>query len=201
MPTGVQRQAFPIHGVSPACPRDCCSYSPRSCTVPALAQAQLGIKGGLSYGSVTNSGLLPGTDGQRDGFAVGVSANTGGIVGFGVEALYAQRGTSNAHLDYVDVPVYLRVAAPSPVSPFAYVGPQASYELKCGANSEICAGSGRPRLTWSGVIGAGVKLAALNNISLEGRYVYGLTDLSFDTVSSSGSYKTRTFMILAGVGF
>lgn len=171
------------------------------CIAPSAAHAQLAIKGGLSFSRVTNSGLLPGTDGQRDGFALGLGAMTGGVIGAGVEALYAQRGTSNARLDYLDLPVYLRVAAPSPVSPFAYLGPQASYELKCGANSEVCDGSGRPRLSWSGVIGAGVRLAALNNVSFEGRYVYGLTDLSFDTVSSSSSYKTRTFMILAGVGF
>lgn len=171
------------------------------CVAPAIAHAQFEIKGGLSFGSVTNSGVLPGNNGQRNGFVVGVGANTGGTIGFGVEGLYAQRGTTATHLDYIDVPLYLRVAAPSVVSPFAYVGPQVSFELKCGANNDICSGSGRPKKTYAGVIGAGVKFASLNNVSVEGRYVYGLTDLSFNTVSSSNSYKTRTLMLLAGVGF
>jgi opacity protein-like surface antigen len=170
------------------------------CSAPALTQAQIVIKGGLSYGNVTNSGLLPGSDGQRNGLAIGVGAKAGDLVGVGVEALYAQRGIASARLDYIDLPVYLRVALPSPVSPFAYLGPQASFELKCGSDSNNCAGSGRPKLTYAGVIGAGVKFAALNNISLEGRYVYGLTDLSFNTISSSSSYKTRSFMLLFGIG-
>ncbi len=171
------------------------------CAAPAIARGQIDMKGGLSYSRGSSAGGLPAGNGERNGFVIGVGATSGGVLGLGVEGLYAQRGTSSAHLDYIDVPVYVRVAAPGPVSPFAYVGPQVSFELQCGSNSDACAGSGRKKVSYSGMIGAGLKFAALNNISIEGRYLYGLTNLSFGTVSSASSYKARALMLLAGVGF
>ena len=132
----------------------------------ATAYAQgggLGIKGGLSYGNVSNSGAFPGSVSQRSGFAIGLSGNTGGVIGLGIEGLYAQRGFDNSvaadarHLDYIDVPIYLRLAAPpGTFAPFAYAGPQGSYELNCGTDSGNCPDSGRPKVTYSGVIGAGL---------------------------------------------
>ena len=172
---------------------------------PALLYAQgLGIKGGLSYGNVSNNGALPGDAKERTGFAIGLGMSTGGAVGFGVEGLYAQRGTTSdvagdsRELDYIDVPAYVRIALPIPVlSPFAYAGPQASFELKCGSGDADCP-SGRAKTTYAGVIGAGVKVFGL---SIEGRYVYGLSDLKLNTVTTSSNYKTRSFLLLAGIGF
>jgi hypothetical protein len=51
------------------------------------------------------------------------------------------------------------------------------------------------------VIGGGVRLGAASAFTLEGRYIYGLTDLKLSTVTSSESYKTRSFAILAGWAF
>jgi len=180
------------------------------CAVPTFALAQgggFGIKGGLSYGNVSNSGALPWSVTQRSGIALGVSAITGGVVSFGIEALYAQRGVTSRRLDYLDIPLYLRVALPvDAVTPFAYAGPQASFELKCGTSSGNCPDSGRPKAAYAGIIGAGVRLGALGGLSLgglslEGRYVYGLTDLKLNTISTSSSYQTRSFLLLAGIGF
>ena len=177
------------------------------CAAPAMAHAQFGIKAGASYGNVSNHGVLPGTVGQRSGVAAGVSILSGGVVGFGIEALYAQRGITSSvagdsrHLDYIDVPLYLRVAIPLPISPFVYAGPQGSYEIKCGADGTDCPDTGRPKFTFAGVIGAGVRIPMLLGITVEGRYVYGLTDLKLSTVSSSDSYQTRAFMLLAGISF
>ncbi|HYV95921.1 MAG TPA: porin family protein [Gemmatimonadaceae bacterium] len=176
------------------------------CAAPSNAGAQgFGLKGGLSYGNVSNSGALPGSVKQRTGYAVGISLSSSGIIGFGIEGLYAQRGVTSEttgfsrDLNYIDVPVYLRLALPlGPIKPFAYAGPQGSYELKCGTDSGDCDGSGRPKVTYAGVIGAGVRILG---ISLEGRYVYGLTDLKLGTVTTTDSYKTRSFLILAGIGF
>ncbi|MHB8837392.1 MAG: porin family protein [Gemmatimonadaceae bacterium] len=182
-----------------------------TCLVPALGRAQeggFGLKGGLSYGNVSNSGVLPGSASQRTGIAFGVSAVTGGAIGLGIELLYAQRGFSSSatessrHLDYLDVPVYVRLAAPmASATPFAYVGPQASFELKCGTGSYDCPDTGRPTAIFAGVIGAGLRLGALHGLSVEGRYVYGLTDLKLSTVSTSTSYQTRSFLVLMGIGF
>ena len=176
---------------------------------PATARAQggFGFKGGLSYGTASNNGVDPGAT-QRSGFAVGVALETGGIIGFGVEGLYAQRGFtstilgSSRRLDYIDVPVYLRLSLPTPgISPFAYVGPQGSYELQCGTGSGNCPDSGRPKITYAGVIGGGLRFGMLHGLSVEARYIYGLSDLNLSTVSTTASYKTRSLLLLAGIGF
>jgi Outer membrane protein beta-barrel domain len=180
------------------------------CSLPAIAQAQggIGIKGGLSYGNVSNGGALPGAVAQRSGLAIGLSAATGGVIGLGVEALYVQRGVTSSvpnngrRLDYLDVPLYLRLALPTaPLSPFAYAGPQSSFELNCTTDNGKCPDTGRPSVSYAGVIGAGLQFGMQSRFSLEGRYVYGLTDLKLNTVSTSDSYQTRSFMLLAGFTF
>mgnify|MGYP003578618098 CR=1 FL=1 len=180
-------------------------------SVAAAASAQSNaLKGGLSYGNVSNSGVLPGNLDSRTGFAVGLSLGPGhDILGIGVEGLYAQRGVTNStspanerKLDYIDVPVYLRAMLPSPgIAPFAYAGPQVSFELRCRAGGSVCPDSGRPSTSYAAVIGGGVRLGAGSAFSIEGRYVYGLSDLKLGTVTSSDSYKTRSFLILAGWAF
>ena len=176
---------------------------------PAVARAQgtFGIKGGLSYGNVSNQGLLPGNLQHRTGFAAGISVGSAkSLLGFGGEALYAQRGANSSiagdawQLDYLDVPVYLRVNLPSPgVAPFAYAGPQASFELRCRAGTVDCPTTTRPKTSYAGVIGGGARLGG--PFSVEGRYVYGLTDLKLSTIISATSYHSRSFAILAGVSF
>ena len=172
----------------------------------ARAQSGLGIKAGLSYGTVSNVGVLPGDLHSRSGFAAGLGLQTGGPVGIGIEGLYAERGVSGGapgdarELNYLDVPVYLRVGMPTPgISPFAYTGPQASFELQCRAGGMDCPATGRPTTTYAGVIGAGVRL--VGGLTVEGRYVYGLSDLKLSTVTASQSYRTRSFLLLVGVGF
>jgi hypothetical protein len=184
--------------------------------VPAALSAQggLGIKGGAAFGNVSNKGVLPGDLGSRTGFAFGLSFGTrSGLVGFGVEGLYDQSGVTSAtdadarKLDYVDVPVYVRVTLPTPgIKPFGYAGPQASFEVSCKAGGADCpdtsaTGEKRAKTSYAGVIGAGVQLGGRLPLSIEGRYVYGLTDLKLNTVTSSESFKSRTFLILAGYHF
>ncbi|HEU4988631.1 MAG TPA: porin family protein [Gemmatimonadaceae bacterium] len=172
----------------------------------ARAQSGLGIKGGLAYSDVSNAGVLPGDLHSRTGYAVGLGYQGGGPLGIGLEALYAEEGVTGGstgqsrELNYVNVPLYLRLGIPAPgLSPFVYAGPQASFEVKCSAGGTSCPDTGRPKTTYAGVIGAGVRLAG--GLTLEGRYVYGLTDLKLNTVTTSQNYKTRSFMVLLGLGF
>jgi hypothetical protein len=175
----------------------------------AAAQGSVALKGGFSYGNVSNRGVLPGNLQERTGFALGISFGTGrSMLGLGVEALYAQRGVKNSgttderRLDYVDVPVFLRALFPTPgIAPFAYAGPQASFELRCRAGGTPCPDTDRPSTSWAAVIGGGVRLGATSALTVEGRYIYGLSDLKLSTVTSSESYKTRSFLILAGWAF
>jgi outer membrane protein with beta-barrel domain len=174
----------------------------------ATAQSGVAVKGGFSYGNVSNRGVLPGNLRERTGFAVGLSAGTGrDMLGFGIEALYAQRGVSGSapderKLDYVDVPVFVRALFPTPgIAPYAYAGPQLSFELRCRTGNSSCPDTDRPSTSYAAVIGGGARLGATSALMVEGRYVYGLTDLKLSTVTSSESYKTRSFLILVGWAF
>ncbi len=179
------------------------------CALPVSASSQgLGLIGGLSYGTVpNNNGVLPGTLKANSGFAIGLAAESGGPLGFGINGLYSQRGFtssvagSSQKLSYIDVPIYLKLSLPNPtITPFGFVGPQGSYELNCASDGGSCP-SGRAKMTYAGVVGAGVKFGMLGGLSVQGRYVYGLSDLNLTTVGNSGSYKQRSFMLLAGIGF
>lgn len=173
----------------------------------APAQAQVGIKGGVSHSDISNAGVLPGDLGARTGFAIGISmaSRPTAPVGFGIEGLYAQHGVDSStddgayELDYIDVPVYLRVMIPTRgLQPFVYAGPQVSFEVRCHTGTDDCPESDRPSITYAGVIGAGVRLGAETGLSLEGRYVYGLRDLHLETVTSEESYENRSLQILVG---
>jgi hypothetical protein len=171
------------------------------------AQAAFGIKGGVSYGNVSNRGVLPGSLSGRTGFAVGLAiGSASSVLGLGIEGMYAQRGVTSAadsdsrKLDYVDVPVYLRVMIPTPgVAAYAYAGPQVSFELRCSTGNDSCPASDRPKTTTAAVIGGGVRVGPRSGFTLEGRYIYGLTDLRLNTVTNSNNYKTRSFLVLAGL--
>jgi hypothetical protein len=180
---------------------------------PLAAQGELGVKLGLTFGDISNKGLLPGNLDTRNGVAGGLTLGLrGGVVGLGVDALYAQRGlqssqslaNSQTRLDYLDLPVYLKVTIPTPgIRPFGYAGPQVSWELKCRqANGTDCGATSpdRPSVVYAGVAGAGVRFGGKMGLSVEGRYVYGLTDLKLTTLTSSESFKHRTFMLLLTVG-
>jgi len=163
--------------------------------------AQVSVKAGVSHANVSNNGALPGDIGARTGLTAGLSfASEPRLLGLGVEALYSQQGTSGDEIDYIDVPTYLRVMVPAPgLAPFAYAGPQISFEVRCRTGGAACPDTGRPSTTYAGVIGAGVRLGGV--LSVEGRYIYGLQDLHLSTVTTGTSYQTRSFEILAGISF
>ncbi|MGQ0704490.1 MAG: porin family protein [Gemmatimonadales bacterium] len=176
---------------------------------PAAVLAQsIGIKAGLSFGDISHKGVLPDNLKTRTGFAAGIYVGSGGLIGFGAEGLYAQRGLDEnqavseqeVKLDYIDVPVYLKITLPTPtVQPFGYAGPQLSYEVRCRtASGGDCADAGqREKWDYAAVIGAGIRI---KGFGIEGRYVYGLRDLKLSTITSEESYQTRSFLILASIG-
>ncbi len=179
--------------------------------ITLLAQGEAGIKGGISFGNISNKGVLPGNLDTRTGFAAGLFLGYRvGFLGVGIEGLYAQRGaksdqslaTSQTRLDYIDVPAYVKASLPTPLlQPFVYAGPQVSFEVRCHTASEgdcpEASASGRKKTDYAAVFGAGVRFGGLG---LEGRYVYGLRDLKLNTVSDPESYKTRSFLILVSIG-
>lgn len=184
------------------------------CATPAALSAQLGLKGGMLWSDVSNSGVLPGELEGRTGFTIGLALDAGKApLGIGIEALYAKRGLESSSpadsrkLNYIDVPAYLRVAIPvTGIQPFAYAGPQISFEIACDTDEGDCPendpGVGeRPATTFAAVFGGGLRFGERSAFSVEARYMYGLTDLKLNTVTDSDSYKDRVFMLLAGMSF
>ena len=178
-----------------------------------LAQPEIGIKGGASFGNISNKGLLPGSLKNRTGLAGGLYLGSGGAIGIGFEGLYAQRGaesdeltaTAETRLDYFDVPGYVKIKIPTPgIKPFVYAGPQVSYEVKCrtgaGGDCGDYGTTGRNRWDYAGIIGAGIRFGGAVGFGIEGRYVYGLKDLKPSTVTSGSSYKNRSFLLLGSIG-
>jgi len=176
------------------------------------AQAEFGIKVGASFGNISNKGLLPGNLKTRTGAAGGLYLGSGGVIGFGIEGLYAQRGaesdqsiaTAETKVDYIDVPAYLKVTLPTPgIRPYGILGPQISFEVRCKtASGAACPDDPDHKKTdYAAVIGGGVRIGGSRlGVRVEARYVYGLADLKLGTVTSSESYKNRTFLILVGIG-
>ncbi len=172
---------------------------------PAFGQA-LGVVGGLGYGSTpgTNS-VVPGDLRANNGLAVGFSLEGYDTFGLGMNAMISQRGYTSSvadgsqRLTYLDVPVYLKLSAPSSnITPFALAGPQASYELNCdGGECPV----GRTRMLYSGVIGAGAKFERLRGVSIQGRYAFGFNNLNYSTATNTANYKPQSFMLLMGIGF
>jgi len=177
------------------------------------AQAEFGVKAGASFGNIKDKGVLPGSLKTRTGLAGGVFLGyRAAVIGVGIEGLYAQRGAESdqsisdatTKLDYVDIPAYVKFSIPAPgVRPFLYAGPQVSFEVKCrtAGGSADCADNGRKQTDYAAVIGGGIRLGGESlGFLVEGRYVYGLADLKLSTVTAGASYKSRTFMLLVGIG-
>ncbi|HEX3235574.1 MAG TPA: porin family protein [Gemmatimonadales bacterium] len=178
-----------------------------------LAQGEFGVKAGVSFGNISNKGVLPGDLKTRTGFTGGLYAGyRAAVLGFDVEGLYAQRGarsdesfaTAETKLDFIDVPVYVKAMIPAGgIQPFVYAGPQISFEVRCrtAAGAECAANSPRKKTDYAGVVGAGLRFGSSSaGLGIEGRYIYGLRNLDVSTVTSSTSYKTRTFEILVSLG-
>lgn len=179
------------------------------CSLPMTARAQgFGILGGWSYGSVPSGSTAGhGSLSGYSGIALGVGVESGGPLGFGLNAIYAQRGfrstlLGNAEqLSYIDVPLYLKLQIENPVVvPFGLIGPQVSFETGCNANGTDCP-SGRPKTTYDGVLAIGVKFPTLSGLSIQGRYLYALQNLDYGTINNQSSYRQRSFLLLLGLGF
>lgn len=178
----------------------------------AFAQGGIGIKAGLTYSNVNQSGVAPGTSlSGNNGWTAGLSFGTASDstpIGLRIEGLYARRGVNSSstgdsrRFDFIDVPVMLEVKLPIPaVSPYAYAGPQLSYQVRCATDNGTCPSYGDNGWSYAADVGAGLRLGGSSAVTIEGRYMYGLTDFTWGTVSSSSSYRTRQFLLLAGIGF
>ncbi|MEP6591542.1 MAG: porin family protein [Gemmatimonadota bacterium] len=170
----------------------------------ASAQTTIGLKGGLSFATLSNK--HPDWD-TRTGFAAGIALDMrAGPIGIQPELLYVQKGvkgdgspSSDApKLDYAEVPVLLKVTIPLPaLQPFVYAGPSIGFRLSCKLGEVDC-GSGVIKSTdFGAALGGGIRLGGNKGLTLEGRYMWGLKDVH--NLTSGVESRTRTFLVLAGV--
>lgn len=165
------------------------------------AQISLTVKGGASFATLSNK--QPDFE-SRTGFAAGIGLDMGfGMFRLAPELLYVQKGVNGdgspsstaVKLDYAEIPILLKVSLPIPgVQPFVYAGPSIALRLSCKTDDVDCPSDTIKNRDYGAVLGAGIKLGG--KLSVEGRYIWGLSDVN--TLTSGVDSKTRTFLVLVG---
>ena len=172
---------------------------------PAAAQLEIGVKGGLTFATLSESDLSPDFKSQT-GFIAGVH--------FGIplghrfllqpEGLISQQGTGtdngNLKLSYLVIPANLRINLGSGgIRPFILGGPYAAFRLSCSVESIVGANCEQLDLgdtDWGLDFGGGLRFG---NFFGEARYNLGLKDIS--NVSSGFDTKQRVFSLMVGIAF
>jgi hypothetical protein len=178
--------------------------------LPAFAQEGVGIgaKVGPLFSSLdqaTSSSKFENRTGIIGGLFIG--GNRGGTVGVGVDVLYARKGAKSdvaaaaLDLDYLNVPVYMRVNIGSRstggVSVYGTVGADLNFLLKAKAtDGGTVLTDNFSRADYGISAGLGVEIT---RVILEGRYSKGLGNIAKS--SSDPELKTQSFALMIGVRF
>jgi len=180
------------------------------------AEAQgFGIKGGVVFPDFKGEDV---DFDNKTGWQVGlfIGGNRPGIFGFQAEVNWLRKevsvpglpsgGTGTATLDYLQVPVLLRLnIGTKSKGGFAFYGIAGpSFETKIGDDVSGFAvavpDDAFANFDFGVMLGGGMEIA---RVIFEGRYTWGLQQLIADFVDfpSSGNVKVNTFAILVGIRF
>ena len=193
--------------------------------IPLVPQRPtIGVMAGVNLAKI--SGDATDALDSRTGFLAGVFVTFHITNTFAIEpeALYSQRGASadgemgfdaTIKMDYIDIPVLLRFDVPvaGPIRPFFVAGPAFGIQTKCAISGEgegVSASVDCDALDedpesdfdpktfdLSGVVGAGLDFRLGGHTLMVGaRYQHGFSDVVKDA-----SAKSRTWSIVAGLGF
>ena len=183
-------------------------------TPPATYQPQNheGVGVGAKIGPLFASFDEAGEDfSNRTGFIGGLflGGNRAGVVGVGVDLLYARKGTKDADgtftydLDYINVPVYARINAGSSsrssVSGFGIVGVDLNFLLKARAksgSSSVDIKDNFSRADYGLALGFGVEIT---RFIVEARFTKGIASIAKN--KNDPELKTQTFAVMFGVRF
>lgn len=160
--------------------------------LPAAAQVNFGVRGGLTVGKLRFDRDVINSD-NRMGYTAGVLVDVGiPVVGIGVEAslMYTHRnnrltdGTREYKRHYLDIPLYARYRLELPTvkkvfAPYAFTGP--CFSVLFGENTPTDLDNSRTCLSWD--VGAGADLFSHLRISA----TYGLG------ISKAMSYINRDY--------
>ena len=165
-----------------------------------------GVKFGPLFSSLSTDAVISPLS-TRVGWVGGIfiGGNRTGVVGVGVDILYARKNvgtpTGDSHLDYFELPMYLRFnlggSSASGARLYAVVGPVVDVRLK----GELTFEESLPKQTEGVDVGIqgglGFEVARL---LIEGRYTKGLRDVGSD-LSLGHKITTQSFAIMAGLRF
>lgn len=167
--------------------------------ISLYGQVNLGFKGGMSLATI--GGADAGDDtGYKTGFGVGAFLEfpVNDVVSIQPELLYMQRGAEETEggatytiaVDYVEIPVLLRLNVPveGSVAPYFLVGPSISFKSGCELRYEEDGVEVRleceeaeveiKSIDFAGVVGAGLSFeAGPGNVTVGARYNYGFIRL------------------------
>lgn len=183
-------------------------------TLPARA-GDLMVKGGVNfadakYDPATGSASV----GSRTAWVggAGLGFTLARPINVQVEAFYAQTGVkvsgltsgeTEIKLDYLQVPITLRLDVPIPiVGLYVFGGPNLGVRLKSESTGQNLSLDETTRsIVWNFDAGAGVaiSLAPRTKITVEGRVTRALSN-AFEK-DSDGTYKAQDFRALAGLRF
>lgn len=185
---------------------------------PAAAEAQsgFGIVGGVNF--ATFSGDDAGDAGHRTGLLLGgfAAIPLGNVLTFRPEVVYTQKGATfetagveqGLQLDYIEVPILLRIGVPVGMGLHALAGPTMAFELSCssdleGGGVDVSGDCGDDEDRKSFLVGfqagAGVDLPlGATVLSLDGRYTF---DLESFLDEAAGDLSNRVWSVTASVGF
>ncbi len=199
-----------------------------SSTVFAQLPFRLGIKGGLNIANLSFDPALPtGNDNKaRTGFLGGamVEFNIAPWFAIQVEPTYITKGCKlttnnssyevNVKLNYLEIPVLLKLKIPSPgkINPYIIAGPSIGFRLS--ANTETPAGEFDVKNETQSTdfaldfgAGAGIYIAPFIDLVIDARYSLGLSNLLNNTGQedfigiNNQKIKSAGFQISAGVMF
>lgn len=179
------------------------------------AQGQIGAIVGATFSTLRGVDDLDSRTGLLGGLALVLP--TSGPLGLEIDGLFVSKGAKGTNtgpdglkLDYVEVPVLLRLSlAPGlPVSPHVYAGPYLGYQIRCkvqgtSADCDDVPGISTKTVDIGGTAGGGVNVA-LGGMILTGglRYSFGVSKVAdFDVGTVNESAKNGTFAVYAGLGF
>ena len=191
---------------------------------PALGQTrEVGLKAGVNVASMVDDGETGGYDGRRIGFLAGAFAvlPVRGPLAVQIEALFSQKGAkfdiddqdaeATLELDYLDIPVMLRVQGPASGTTRLHFFGGPSVGIRTGARERLTYAAGNfdqgestniddliERFDFGVVVGAGVDVG--RRIVVDARYQWGISTVNTDELAET-EFKHRVFSILAGVRF
>ncbi len=186
---------------------------------PAQAQLTAGVQVGVNSSNISLTDVPGVSTSSLTGFMGGgwVGAHVGSIIAIQVEAFYTQKGaklessgvpTETLKVDYVEVPVIVRVGIPiiPVISPYIYGGPAIAFNVSCksqpeGGTSTDCddptgIDTEIKSTDFSGIIGLGIQLS---------RFIIAIQyDHGFDNIivqdTGTEEANNRTWTLKGGFG-